>query len=154
MFWYVQLLEDVYMRPEMKSTQNEISTDHKRILFTLIFIAGEVKWISFRGSHKIKGPLSKSQSFLFAHVQMFPFIWFHFRFYFHNILSPEMKFRFCQNDRNNTHNKFHFRLYRVNSPTPSYSKVFDLELTQDHVKKLFVNRLTQPFCTNFNILED
>ena len=118
MFWYVQLLEDVYMRPEMKSTQNEISTDRKRTLFTLIFIAGEVKWISFRGSSKIKGPLSKSQSFLFAHVQMFPFIWFHFRFYLHNILSPEMKFHFCQNDHNNTHNKFHFGLYHVNSSPP------------------------------------
>ena len=72
----------------------------KGILFTLLFIAGEMKWISFRGWSEINGPLSKSQSFLLTHAQMFPFIWFHFSCCLHDILSPEVKFHFCQNDRN------------------------------------------------------
>ena len=51
----------------------------KEIQFTLLFIADEMKRISFRGWPEINGPLSKIQSFLFTHVQMFPSIWFHFR---------------------------------------------------------------------------
>ena len=44
------------------------------------------------------GSLRKSQSFLLTHAQMFSLIWFHFKCCLHDILSPEMKFRFCQND--------------------------------------------------------
>ena len=58
-----------------------------------------MKWISFRGCSEINGPLSKSQSFLFTHLQMFPFIWLHFGWCLHGILSHEMKFHFCQNNR-------------------------------------------------------
>ena len=48
----------------------------------------------------INGPSSKSQLFLFTHVQMFPFIWFYFGYCLHDILSPEIEFHFCQSDRN------------------------------------------------------
>ena len=43
----------------------------KGIPFTLLFIAGEMKWISFRGWSEINGPFTKSQSFLLTHSQMF-----------------------------------------------------------------------------------
>ena len=59
-----------------------------------------MKWISFRGWSVINSPLSKSQSFLLTHEQIFPLIWFHFGCCLHDILSPAMKFHFCQNDRN------------------------------------------------------
>ena len=73
----------VYMRPEMKSTRKEISIHHKRNLFTLVFIVGEMKQVSFRGSPEIYGPLSKSQSFLFTHVCLQkPFTYFYFVQYF------------------------------------------------------------------------
>ena len=71
----------VYMRPDMKSNRNEIKKFclyDKKILFILLFIAGEMKWISFRRWPEINGPLNKSQSFLITHVKMLSFIWFHF----------------------------------------------------------------------------
>ena len=64
--------------PKKKSTETKYRSTIKEILFTLLFIAVEMKWISFRGWPEINGPLSKRQSFLFTHVQMFPFIWFYF----------------------------------------------------------------------------
>ena len=50
----------------------------KEILFTLVFIAGEIKRISFWRWPEINGPLSKNQSFLFTHVQIFRSLRFHF----------------------------------------------------------------------------
>ena len=58
----------IYMRPEMKSTRKEISIHHIEILFTLLFIAGEIKRILFRGWPEINDLLNKNQSFLFTHV--------------------------------------------------------------------------------------
>ena len=72
------------MRPETK-----FQPTIKKILFTLLFIAGEMKRISFRGWSKINGPLSKSQSFLFTYVQMFPFTWFHFGYVYMIFYHPK-----------------------------------------------------------------
>ena len=101
--------EDVYMRPEMKSTRIEIATYHKFCLHSSLLRA---KWneFPFGGGPLINAPLIFSQSILFTHVQMFLFIWFHFGQCLHDVLSPEMKFHFCQNDRN----EFHFGLYQEN----------------------------------------
>ena len=65
--------------PKWNLPETKFQSTVKEILFTLLFIVGEMKRISFRARPEINSPLSKSQSFLFTHVQMFPFIWFHFR---------------------------------------------------------------------------
>ena len=64
--------------PKWNLPETKFQPTIKQILFTLLFIAGGNKWISFRGWPKINGPLSKNQYFLFTHVQVFPFIWVHF----------------------------------------------------------------------------
>ena len=98
--------------PEMK-----FQPTMKRIPFALLFTAGEMKWVSFRGWSEVNDPLSKSQSFLLTHARMFPFIWFHFGCCLHDILSSEMKFYFCQKwpQWSKTCNEFQFGLYHVNS---------------------------------------
>ena len=71
-------LAGVYIRPETKFTQNEISIHHKKNYVYITFHFGRNETNFFLEWPKINGPLSKNQSFLFTHVQMFPFICFHF----------------------------------------------------------------------------
>ena len=62
------------MRSEIKSTQNETSAHHERnsVYITFDCRQNEMNFI-WGGWSKKNGPLSKSQSFLFMHVQIFPF---------------------------------------------------------------------------------
>ena len=110
------------MRPEMKSSWNEISTHHKRncVYFSyfsqLLFIAGEMIWISFPGwselnVHSVKVDYSclrmyrcfVSYGFVSGSVDM---IFYHSKL---NFISVKMT------AINNTHDEFHFGLYHVNS---------------------------------------
>ena len=86
LFFHIWLLQSAKFQskrmftrdPKRNIPETKFQPTIKEILFTLLPIAGEMKWISFRGWSEISVPLSKSRSFLLTHVQMFPFIWFHF----------------------------------------------------------------------------
>ena len=65
--------------PKWNLPERKFQSTIKEILFTLLFIVGKMKQVSFRGSPEIYGPLSKSQSFLFTHVCLQkPFTYFYF----------------------------------------------------------------------------
>ena len=89
--------EGVYMIPEMKFIQTEISFCHEK---------SSVYRSSYCGRNEIKFTFVLvfwSTIFVFmkySHVQMFPSEWFNFGVVFWWHLSPEMNFHFCQNDRN------------------------------------------------------
>ena len=82
----------------MKSTWNEILSHHKKNSVYITFRNG-MNFVS--GVVREKRPIQlKPIIFVLikqVHVQVFPFIWFHIRQCLH-VLSPKMKFLFCQND--------------------------------------------------------
>ena len=61
----------------LHETRNEISIHHKRNSIYITFHCGWNEMNVVSGVPEINGSLSKSQSFLFKHVQMFRFILFH-----------------------------------------------------------------------------
>ena len=99
--------------PEWNLPETKFQPTIKQILFTLLFIAGKMKWISFRGWSEINGSLSKVQSILFKHVQIFTFIWFRVVFTCYFITRNEILFLSKWPQWNNTRNEFHFEMYHV-----------------------------------------
>ena len=77
------------MRPEMKSTQNQISIHHQR---NSVYIVSEVA--------RDKRPIKQKPIILDYTCEDASFHMISFRVVFTLHLPPKMKFHFCQNDSN------------------------------------------------------
>ena len=89
------------MRPKMRSTRNEISTHHKRNSISLLFTAGEMKF-RFGGGPRKTAHSIKANHFCFDKINActdVPFYMISLPVVFHDILSSDIKFEKCQNDR-------------------------------------------------------
>ena len=84
-------IEYVHMRGEMNSYRFEISNQR------------ENKFCSHEVSFRLH---FKTTRYFDGHVQAF-----HFGQCLHDILSPEMKFHFCQNDRYEIHTRIEFQTH-------------------------------------------
>ena len=102
-------LEDVYMRPEMKTTRIKISTYHKRNSVYITFYCRHNEMNFLSGWSKINTPLSKSDQFCLRMCRCF--LSFDFIFINRNEISILSKWP----QWNNARNEFHFGLYHVSS---------------------------------------
>ena len=109
------------MRPEMNSTQNEISTHHKRnsVYFTFHYGRNEMKF-RFGGGPRKKVHSVQANHFCFNKVNACAIVSFHmisfwvvFTWYF--ITRTEISFLSKWPQWNNARNEFHFGFYHVNS---------------------------------------
>ena len=104
--------------PKWNLPETKFQSTIKEILLTLLYIAGEMKWMSIREWSEINDPWSKSQSFLFTHVYAcvsFHLISFQVVFTWYFLTRNEISFLSKWPQWNNTRNEFHFGLYNVNS---------------------------------------
>ena len=89
----------------------------KEILFTLLFTAGEMKWMSFWRMSEINDPLSKEPIILVYACTNISFHMISFRvvFTWHFINRSEISFLSKWSQWNNTRNEFRFGFHHVSS---------------------------------------